>query len=34
VIDRRVVVVALINGELQKVFRERGDGRIIGRNGG
>ncbi len=29
VIDRRVIVVALIDRELQEVFRERGDGRVV-----
>ena len=33
VIDRCVVVVALIDGELQKMFWKRGDCRIIQGNG-
>jgi hypothetical protein len=28
-IDRRVIVVTLINGELQKMLRRGGDGRVI-----
>ena len=32
VIDRRVIVVALIHGELQKMLRERNHGRAVHRN--
>ncbi len=32
VIDRRVIVVALIDRELEKVFRKRGDSRVVHRD--